>query len=257
MQEKPIEAARASLIMKSMIPTLNAHESRTHEELDRLAALQKDISVQRRKQRGELARLKDQQTRLDKLVAQRRVLYRRTEHSRRKQEVEVARLAKEAKNLEDLVSRIRPSHARLRTASARTAGASLRLPAHTILPVSGSVRTRFGQKDDMGSKSHGITFNARPGATVVTPLGGIVRFAGKFQKYKQILIVEHPGGYHSLIAGLGSIDTVVGAKLAAGEPVGTAASSSNDPRIYYELRKNGNPVNPRKLLVAQQKQDKS
>ncbi|MEZ0226592.1 MAG: peptidoglycan DD-metalloendopeptidase family protein, partial [Alphaproteobacteria bacterium] len=78
-----------------------------------------------------------------------------------------------------------------------------------------------------------------------------------FQKYRQILIVEHAGGYHSLIAGLGRIDTVVGATLAAGEPVGIAEKSDDGARIYYELRQNGAPVNPRKLLVAQKKQTRT
>ena len=88
----------------------------------------------------------------------------------------------------------------------------------------------------------------------MTPLAGTVKFAGTFQKYKQILIVEHEGGYHSLIAGLGRIDTVVGATLFAGEPVGIAETAGTEARIYYELRQDGEPVNPRKLLVAQKKQ---
>lgn len=257
-KEKPLDAARASLVMKAMIPTLNSHETRVKEELDKLAAVEDDINAQRKKQSAELSKLKKQQASLDGLLQKRRGLYRRTESDRKAQEAEVAQLAKEAKSLEDLVSRIRPEH--LRTASRAadgTALTALHLPSSTILPVSGTVRTAFGQTDDMGSKSRGITFNTRPGATVVTPLGGVVRFAGPFQKYKQILIVEHQGGYHSLIAGLSRIDTVVGATLAAGEPVGVAASSTHDARIYYELRENGDPVNPRKLLVAQRKQDKS
>ena len=135
--------------------------------------------------------------------------------------------------------------------------AELDLPANVTLPVSGTVRTAFGDKDDYGSKSQGITFNAPAGATVVTPLAGTVKFAGSFQKYKQILIVEHAGGYHSLIAGLGRIDTVVGATLAAGEPVGIAEKTEDGARIYYELRQDGEPVNPRKLLTARKKQAKS
>lgn len=261
-KEKPLDAARASLIMKSMIPTLNAHEASVKSAFDTLSTLESTITVQRKKQVKELSKIKIQQAELDKLLQQRKSLYQQTESDRKQQEADVAKLAKEARTLEDLVARMRPKHpdrtANLSDDDARDtiSGTAASLPAGSILPVAGTVHTGFGQTDDIGGKSMGITFNALPGATVVTPLAGVVRFAGPFQKYKQILIVEHRGGYHSLIAGLGRIDTVVGAKLAAGEPVGVAPSSS-DAHIYYELRQNGSPVNPRKIIVAQRKQDKS
>jgi septal ring factor EnvC (AmiA/AmiB activator) len=126
-----------------------------------------------------------------------------------------------------------------------------------LLPVQGRIRVGFGETDELGGRSKGVTFIVRSGATVVTPLAGKVKFAGPFQKYKQILIIEHRGGYHSLIAGLGRIDTVVGASLDAGEPVGSADNSSSESRVYYELRQNGEPVNPQKLLAEQHKQDRS
>lgn len=119
-------------------------------------------------------------------------------------------------------------------------------------PVAGTVHTAFGATDDLGATSHGITYHADGNARVVTPLAGTVRFAGPFHKYKHILIIEHAGGYHSLIAGLGRVDTAVGAKLAAGEPVGRIDNNGADAHpVYYELRRNGTPVNPQKILVAQ------
>ncbi|MDE1152627.1 MAG: peptidoglycan DD-metalloendopeptidase family protein [Micavibrio sp.] len=248
----PIDAARASLIMKSMIPEISRQSDALKVQLAEMNKLESDINDQIVKQSQQRQQLGKQQGDLAVLLKERQTLYQKTEDSRKQQEAELAKLAKEAKNLEDLVTRIQPRTAHV----TRTAGYAS-LPANIVPPVSGTVKTAFGETDDLGGKSEGITFSARPGSAVVTPLAGTVKFAGPFQKYKQILIVEHAGGYHSLIAGLGRIDTVVGATLAAGEPVGIAETSQTDPRIYYELRQNGEPVNPRQLVAAQRKQDKS
>lgn len=242
---QPVDAARAALVIKSMIPELNRQSESLKAELAALENIEKDILREQAAQAEELNKLNKKKEELSTLVEERRALYKQTEAERAAQENAARKLAEKAKNLEDLVSRIEP---RKKTAS------SYRLPANVPLPVNGTVRTGFGEKDDLGGKSRGVTFDTRSAATVVTPLAGTVRFAGPFQKYRQILIIEHPGGYHSLIAGLGRIDTVVGARLAAGEPVGSAESISS-AQVYYELRQNGDPVNPQKLLVAQRKQD--
>lgn len=248
LRSTPIDAARASLIMKSMIPALHRQSEALKDRIANLARIESQISARLAEQAQEYKTLNRQQDDMGRLLKERQEVYQKTESTRRKQEAEVARLAKEARNLQDLVEKIKPKSKSV---------ASLPLPSNLPLPVSGAIRTGFGEKDEFGSRSQGITFTAPAGGTVVTPLSGTVKFAGTFQKYRQILIVEHAGGYHSLIAGLGRIDTVVGATLAAGEPVGIAEKSDDGARIYYELRQNGAPVNPRKLLVAQKKQTRT
>jgi len=79
----------------------------------------------------------------------------------------------------------------------------------------------------------------RSGALVVSPKAGIVKYSGEFLKYGQIVLLEHGKNYHSLIAGLEKIDTVVGQKVSEGEPIANGGKS-----VYYELRYNGQPVNP-------------
>jgi septal ring factor EnvC (AmiA/AmiB activator) len=247
-QEKPLDAARASLIMKSMIPALNRQSQGLKDQINDMARIEGLISAELNEQSSHFKTLSTQQGDLSSLLKQRRDVYQKTEDTRRQEEAEVQKLAQQAKNLEELVAKIKP---KVRVATGHF------LPSNLPLPVSGNIRISFGDTDDYGSRSQGMTFSTRPGATIVTPLAGTVKFAGSFQKYKQILIVEHEGGYHSLIAGLGRIDTVVGATLSAGEPVGIAETSGGEARVYYELRQDGEPVNPRKLLLAQKKQARS
>lgn len=113
------------------------------------------------------------------------------------------------------------------------------------LPATGRVAVRYGEADRYGATSRGLTINTRPGATVISPFAGQVQFAGPFRGYGQILIVEHGHGYHSLIAGLGRIDGQVGQTVSAGEPLGIMPGE-NTPDLYFELRRNGQPVNPQR-----------
>ena len=253
-QTTPIDASRASIVMKSIMPRLQQQSIRLQEQLSEISKIEGNISEQVQIQTRQNKNLNKQQKNLSSLLKKRKKLYRSTENKRQSQEKEVSRLKKESKNIEELIAKLKPAiKKRPKRKTTRT-----RLPSNFLLPVHGKIHTKFGEKDDLDAKSKGITFLTRPGASVVVPLAGIVKFAGTFQKYKQILIIEHQGGYHSLIAGLGHIDAVIGVSLAAGEPVGVA-EDSDSPKIYYEFRKNGKPVNPQKLklLIAQKKQEKS
>ena len=118
-------------------------------------------------------------------------------------------------------------------------------PGGLLAPVRGSVALRFGGTRDTGEASQGLVLAARPAAQVVAPYDGKVAYAGPFRRYGLILIIEHDGRYHSLLAGLDRIDAVVGQWVLAGEPVGVMSSrDGRNPELYLELRRAGKPVNP-------------
>lgn len=258
-EAEPLDAARAARVMKSMIPALHAKSAALQARLDTLNQLEKDIAAEKSAKEKKLSDINAQEAKLARALEKRKALYHQTEAEREKQRADIARLTKEAKTLDDLVQKInlplakpgRPKSERMANSKSNIA------PDMAFAPVAGALRIAFGATDDLGAPSKGITYNARSGARVSTPLAGKVRFAGPFKKYKHILIIEHADGYHSLIAGLGQVDTIVGASLAAGEPVGSVADAQTEEHpLYYELRHNGTPVNPQKILIAQRKQDK-
>jgi murein hydrolase activator len=111
--------------------------------------------------------------------------------------------------------------------------------------VTGTVLEHFGDPDATGSKAKGILIQARPGTTVLAPFDGQVVFRGPFRSYGEILIIQHAGGYHSLLAGLGRSDAAVGQWVVAGEPVGVMGPAKDgDPKLYVELRRDGHPIDP-------------
>lgn len=117
-------------------------------------------------------------------------------------------------------------------------------------PARGNLVTKFGQTDDSGSPSKGISIETRPDAQVIAPYDGQVVFAGPFRGYGLLLIIEHAEGYHTLLSGMARLDGTVGQHLLAGEPVGVMGQSEGKPLLYVELRHNGQPVNPLPWLTA-------
>ena len=75
---------------------------------------------------------------------------------------------------------------------------------------------------------------------------------GPFRGYGLLLIIEHGGGYHSLLTGFSRIEAVPGQRVVAGEPLGVMGTADPErPQLYMELRHNGQPVNPLPSLAAQ------
>ncbi|WP_227339946.1 murein hydrolase activator EnvC family protein [Sphingopyxis sp. P8] len=108
------------------------------------------------------------------------------------------------------------------------------------LPVVGRIIAGLGEVNDSGVRSRGITVAAQPGGQVVAPAPGRVSFAGDYRGYGKIIIIDHGGGWTSLITGLIGLSAGVGDVLDAGMPIGRAGS--NDSRITIELRRAGRPV---------------
>lgn len=118
---------------------------------------------------------------------------------------------------------------------------------HLRMPAAGKIVALFGQA--RGAHSKGIEIKTRAHAQVVSPFDGKVVFAGPFRGYGRLLIIEHGEGYHSLVAGFDHLDSVVGQYVLAGEPVGTMGE--NGPKLYLEMRHDGEAINPLPWLASQ------
>jgi septal ring factor EnvC (AmiA/AmiB activator) len=101
-----------------------------------------------------------------------------------------------------------------------------------------------------GNISPGVTFATQPGATVVAPADGRVLFAGPYHKTGQVLILETPGGYDLVLAGLDRIAARPGDQLLAGEPLGTMPQNGDGERLYFEVRQNGKGLSPAPWLAV-------
>ncbi len=121
------------------------------------------------------------------------------------------------------------------------------LPGVYRLPVRGRLVTGLDEISDAGVRSRGLTFAVAPGAPVVAPAAGVVRYARPFRGYGIIVIIDHADRWTSLVTGLGMAQVTRGQRIAAGAPLGIAARGE-EPRITVELRRRGRPMDIAALL---------
>jgi murein DD-endopeptidase MepM/ murein hydrolase activator NlpD len=90
-------------------------------------------------------------------------------------------------------------------------------------------------------------------ARVTAP--GVVVKAGWNGGYGRMVEVDHGNGFATRYGHLSEIDVTVGQKLAAGDVVGKTGSSgrSTGPHLHYEVRHNGEPVDPLRFLTVGKK----
>jgi septal ring factor EnvC (AmiA/AmiB activator) len=98
-------------------------------------------------------------------------------------------------------------------------------------PTNECIVASFGESREGSGASRGITWETMSGARVVAP--GAVAFADPFRGYGLLLIAEHLGGYHSLLAGLGRIDVGIGERLRSGDSLGAMGHRSTGNLSLY------------------------
>jgi len=121
-------------------------------------------------------------------------------------------------------------------------------PPSYALPATGRLVAGFGDSPQGLPKSRGIALAVRQGAQAVAPASGRVAFAGPYRGYGSIVIIDHDGGWTSLITGLAQLDARVGDRLLRGSPLGI--TGADRPVITLELRRDGVPVNPLEYIKS-------
>jgi len=258
----PMDTVITAQLLGFAVPPIEAKARRLRGELDDIAQLRAQALHQRRDIAQATTTLKTARATLEQLVALKAGLRQTTDAELAAAADRVRALTDQAGDLRDLLAALPPATVPQPNSSAGLT-AVLRLEPPKDLkafptkrtgltpPVRGTLVIRFGEPAADGSVSQGVVFETLPEAQIVAPHDGQIVFRGPFRGYGEILIMEHRGGYHTLLAGLGRVDVVVGQWLLTGEPVGiTESPKDGKARLYVELRRNGRPIDPWPWLEA-------
>ena len=104
------------------------------------------------------------------------------------------------------------------------------------LPAAAAVVEGLGSVSESGIRSRGITLATPAGTAVVAPAAGTIAFAGPFRRHDGIVIIDHGGGWMSLLLNVRT-DLPEGSRIGAGQPLGRALGP-----VTVELSTNGRPV---------------
>jgi septal ring factor EnvC (AmiA/AmiB activator) len=106
------------------------------------------------------------------------------------------------------------------------------------LPAQAPVTEGLAAVNDSGVRSRGLTLATGRGAAVAAPADGVVRYSGPFRDYDGILILDHGGGWMSLIVNVSS-GLHAGDKVHMGDHIGRALGP-----LQVELSQNGRRISP-------------
>ena len=187
-------------------------------------------------------------------------------------------LGRDAKALQDLLARLRAAAAKAARDAARAKAEASRQPTtpgkpsarpsprRTRVagapalrvgglggPVAGSLLASFGGNLPDGRRSDGVLIGAAAGTTVKAVADGTVVYADWMTGYGNILIIDHGNGYMSLYAHNDGLLKDAGDAVKRGDSVASVGTSGgqDSPALYFELRRNGTPVNPAGWLTRQ------
>jgi len=268
------DAARAAALMADVAPALQERAEALSVQLEELRTLRADIESEQTALALSEDALAGQRLELQALIAERRAL----EARRRNEAValleasssagerarsirsligELSRMAEvvptvspRRREIEDAVPkpRIRPPRELVSARVPVTPLETLRFAdarGRLRPPAAGEIERGFGQVSEDGTASEGIFIRTRPRAQVISPFDARVEFAGPFNTYGGLLILNVGDDYYIVLAGMAVTYASVGQSVLAGEPVGAMPDQSQPaPDLYLELRRDGVAIDP-------------
>ena len=286
----PADMVRSAILLRATLPRLEEEAARYRKDLNSLISARDQAAGEHQKFNQEMKKLGEQQARLGLLHGRKKRLRQQTIQETKQASHQAIILSKRTQSLRELLKQLNVlgdhtgqlnevAPSRISKKSQKTVksarvtdisrGKSRRKLAANEpprgfsgrpfdtrkglvpFPVVGRVAARYGQLIAKGRSHKGLTLETRKSAQVIAPYEGKVAFSGPFRSYGKLLIIEHTGGYHTLLAGMAHIDVGVGQWVLTGEPVAVMERNGIDkPLLYLEIRRNSQPINPLSWLMT-------
>ena len=140
--------------------------------------------------------------------------------------------------------------------AARLASAIPRLPLRKPLFGDAVVTSPFGYRPDpfLGRPMlhAGVDLREPYGSEIHATAPGRVTHAGPMGGYGEMVEIDHGDGLTTRYGHMAEVDVTEGQDVAAGAPLGRLGSTgrSTGPHLHYEVRIDGEPVDPERFLRA-------
>lgn len=118
-------------------------------------------------------------------------------------------------------------------------------------PVTGIITSRYGENSRIRSSAHtGLDIATSTGTPIKVVSDGTVTFAGNGRSYGNLVKVSHGNGVETWYAHASKIYVKQGQQVKAEDVIAAVGSTGNStgPHLHFEIRINGNVVNPQNYL---------
>ncbi|QSP96406.1 peptidoglycan DD-metalloendopeptidase family protein [Marinobacter salinisoli] len=240
--------------------TMTYYEYLSRHTVERLEAFRaslrelKDARAHIQSTRTDLARteadIASRQSQLDQSRKEREQTLATLNSDIRTRKSERQNLEADRQRLEELLKEVQQAIASIPAPNESQPFSSLRnkLP----WPAQGKILSNYGDHYADGKlKRSGLLIGTSDGSEVKAIHYGRVVFANWLRGFGLMTIIDHGDGYMTLYGHNSSLFTSPGDWVAAGEPIAVAGRTgeTDSSAVYFEVRHNGKPVNPKHWLA--------
>jgi len=229
-------------------------------DLVTLQQLEQTITTEQQALQAVRAKHEEQAKALQAQRAAQQKLAREADATYRDQAQRLAALKQDAQSLNTLVDKLQQAideaARRAREAAQRQAGPAgggRKAPPVAVGGAGANIRGNlpWPASGDVHSYGSGVLIRAAGGSEVHAVARGRVIYAGFLRGYGMLLILNHGDGWMSMYGNNEALLHSVGDAVEPGQAIGTASAPTGiNTGVYFELRHNGKPVEPRSWLAG-------
>lgn len=116
-----------------------------------------------------------------------------------------------------------------------------------VLPVEANLVFGVSELNETGYRERGLRLSLPAGADMPAPAAGRVGFAGIYRSFGKIVIIEHGGGWTTLVTNLENISVDEGQQVGQGTVLGQVQGGESE--VTVELRRKGRVMDIAALLL--------
>jgi len=248
------DAVRAAILIKAITPQLEQQAAVLKAQAETLRRLKRAVDTASEDLFTSESDVADRRAKIEALIAAKAVLQDQDTANAEAARQDADAYAARARALRELSQglAVMPSSAGSAEPPDPEHAGLFGRPKIFAAPVAGAPFRRFGEAEAGGaSRSLGWTWRTAGSASVVSPAQAVVDYAGPLKAWNVVVILRLGGGYHLVLAGLDAAQVSPGQGLKQGQVVGRmGGADASPPELYFEIRKNGAPVDPAHWLKA-------
>ena len=249
-QEDPQQLARLFKYYNYVLDARNEKVAQYMTDVEQLTVVQADVIEETRLLDSAKAELEKDQQQLLASNKRRQTTLKQLNASLQSDKSKLDKLLKQRSELEELLKNVRSvvKKMALKTPPGGQSFASQK--GRLRWPLKGKVAHSFGSQRSGSLRWDGWLIGAKIGEPVTAVHDGQVIFSNYMRGFGLLIILNHGDGYMSLYAHNEELLKDTGDLVLSNETIARAGDTGglNKPALYFEIRKKGQPADPKKWL---------
>jgi len=249
-QEDPQQLARLFKYYNYVLDARNKKIAQYIGDIEQLSALQTQVVEETRLLDSAKAELQQDQQQLLANNKRRQTTLQQLNSSLQSDKSKLDKLLKQRSALEELLKNVRGVVKKMALTTPPGGQSFASQKGALSWPLKGKVAHSFGRKRSGSLRWDGWLIGAKIGEPVAAVHDGQVIFSNYMRGFGLLIILNHGDGYMSLYAHNEELLKDTGDWVLSSETIARAGDTGglNQPALYFEIRKEGQPADPKKWL---------